>query len=141
MPSRKPKINRYANGHQRRELRRWLQAQRNPCHICHLPIDYTLPAGDPLAFEVDEVTPVALGGDPLDRHNVAAAHRCCNQWRGKRMTWDPMGAPTRNGGRGRPHAKPRRGQQTRAAEISAWPPTASSVDIHAAIEHSRDWDA
>lgn len=37
-----------------------------------------------MSFEVDELMPVSLGGDPLDRANVDAAHRCCNQWRGNK---------------------------------------------------------
>lgn len=75
---------RYANGSARRKLRAWLKAQGRPCHICGQAIDYSLPAGDPLSFEVDEIVPVSKGGDPLDRSNVAAAHRICNQRRGNR---------------------------------------------------------
>lgn len=75
---------RYANGSARRKLRAWLKAQGRPCHICGQAIDYSLPAGDPLSFEVDEIVPVSKGGDPLDRSNVDAAHRICNQRRGNR---------------------------------------------------------
>lgn len=75
---------RYANGSARRKLRAWLKVQGRPCHICGQAIDYSLPAGDPLSFEVDEIVPVSKGGDPLDRSNVAAAHRICNQRRGNR---------------------------------------------------------
>jgi hypothetical protein len=80
---------RYANGHRRRELRRWLRSQRRPCWICVAfgksgAIDYSLPAGHPLSFEVDELVPVSKRGNPLSRSNVDAAHRCCNQWRGNR---------------------------------------------------------
>ena len=63
---------------------RWLRSQSLPCHVCGLPIDYGAPAGDPLAFEVDEIVPVSRGGSPYDRANVAASHRCCNNWRGNR---------------------------------------------------------
>lgn len=77
--------NRYANGHARRKLRAWLRAQGRPCHICGRPIDYSLPAGDPMSFEVDELVPVSRGGSPYDRENVDAAHRICNQRRGNRM--------------------------------------------------------
>lgn len=78
---------RRANGSARTKLRRWLKAQGRPCWICRAfgkngDIDYSLPHLHPYAFEVDELVPVALGGDPLDRANVDAAHRCCNQWRG-----------------------------------------------------------
>lgn len=75
---------RYANGNARRKLRAWLKAQGRPCHICGQAIDYGLPPGDPLSFEVDEIVPVSKGGDPLDRSNVDAAHRICNQRRGNR---------------------------------------------------------
>lgn len=54
------------------------------CHLCGRPIDYALPAGHPMSFEVDELVPVSKGGDPLDFNNVAAAHRICNQRRGNR---------------------------------------------------------
>lgn len=82
---------RRANGHRRSELRRWLRSQGLPCHICGLPIDYSLPAGDPMSFEVDEIVPVSKGGSPLDRSNVAPAHRICNQRRGNK----PAGAEPR----------------------------------------------
>lgn len=80
---------RYSNGNERRKLRAWLRAQRRPCWICRAfgrngAIDYELPHNHPLAFEVDELDPVSLGGDPLDRNNVDASHRRCNQWRGNK---------------------------------------------------------
>lgn len=75
---------RRSNGHRRNELRRWLKSQGLPCHICGMAIDYSLPAGDPMSFEVDEIVPVSKGGSPFDRSNVAPAHRICNQRRGNR---------------------------------------------------------
>ena len=77
---------RRANGTRRTSLRRWLRSQGRPCWICQAfgragTIDYSLPAGHPLSFEVDELVPVSMGGSPYDRANVDAAHRCCNQWR------------------------------------------------------------
>lgn len=77
-------VSRYANGAARRKVRAWLKAQGRPCHICGLPIDYDLPAGDPMSFEVDEIIPVSKGGSPYDRNNVDAAHRICNQRRGNK---------------------------------------------------------
>lgn len=56
-----------------------------PCAICGHPIDYTLPAGDPLSYELDEIVPVSLGGDELDPENVQPAHRICNQMKGNRL--------------------------------------------------------
>lgn len=80
---------RYARYQQRVNVRKWLRSQGRPCWICQAfgkpgAIDYSLPAGHPFAFEVDELVPVSKGGSPTDRSNVAAAHRCCNQWRGNR---------------------------------------------------------
>lgn len=80
---------RRANGHRRDELRRWLKAQGLPCHICGMVIDYSLPAGDPMSFEVDEIVPVSKGGSPFEKENVAPAHRICNQRRGNK----PISAP------------------------------------------------
>lgn len=75
---------RYKNTAARERLRRWLKAQQRPCWICGAPIDYSLPAGHPYSFEVDELVPVSKGGSPIDRSNVDAAHRACNQWRGNK---------------------------------------------------------
>lgn len=79
---------RKANGARRRHVVRWLRSQGRPCWICGLPIDYGVPAGDPRAFECDELVPVSRGGSPFDRDNVAAAHRCCNNWRRARSVAD-----------------------------------------------------
>lgn len=76
------------NGNARRKLRARLRAEGRPCHICRMSIDYSLPSGDPMSFEVDELVPVSRGGDPLDYANVGAAHRICNQRRGNRMPGD-----------------------------------------------------
>ena len=86
MPSSNP---RRANGTRRNSIRGWLRAQHRPCWICRAfgrpgAIDYSLPAGHPLSFEVDELVPVSRGGSPFSRSNVDAAHRCCNQWRGNK---------------------------------------------------------
>lgn len=72
---------RRANGSRRTGMTRRLRAQGRPCWICGLPIDYSLPARDPLAFECDELVPVSRGGSPYDIGNAAASHRCCNNWR------------------------------------------------------------
>lgn len=73
---------RRSNGHRRSQLLAWLRALGTPCWICGHPIDPGLPPGDPESLECDELVPVSLGGSPLERSNVAAAHRCCNNWRG-----------------------------------------------------------
>lgn len=75
---------RRSNGSSRRNVTRWLRMQARPCWVCGLPIDYGAPAGDPVAFECDELVPVSRNGSPYDRANVDAAHRCCNNWRSNR---------------------------------------------------------
>ena len=80
---------RNSNGSARRKVRAWLRAQGRGCWICRAfgrpdAIDYSLPAGHPLSFEVDELVPFSLGGSATDPRNVDAAHRCCNEWRGNR---------------------------------------------------------
>lgn len=95
------KVNpRYANGSARRKVRAWLKSQRRGCWICRAfgrPdfIDYSLPAGHPLSFEVDELIPVSKGGSPTDRANVDATHRACNEWRGNRSVAEVFAAAKR----------------------------------------------
>ena len=86
---------RNSNGNARRKLRMWLRSQGRPCWICQAfgrngDIDYSLPARHPYSFEVDELVPVSKGGSPIDRSNVDAAHRCCNQWRGNKSVAEVM---------------------------------------------------
>ncbi|WP_416241890.1 HNH endonuclease signature motif containing protein [Eggerthella lenta] len=76
---------RYGNGARRRAVRRWLASRGDPCGICGKPIDYSLPAGHPMSFEVDEIFPVSKGGSPYEKENVQAAHRICNQRKGNRV--------------------------------------------------------
>ena len=92
---------RSANGNARRKLRSWLRSQGMPCAICGQPIDYSLPAGHPLSFEVDEIRPVSRWrefGYPsakaaaLDRANVQATHRICNERKGAKVTYAPRPA-------------------------------------------------
>ena len=86
---------RRANGTRRNSIRWWLRAQHRPCWICQAfgrpgVIDYSLPAGHPFSFEVDELIPVSKGGSPFSRSNVDAAHRCCNQWRSNKSVDEVM---------------------------------------------------
>lgn len=65
-----------------------------PCAICGRPIDYSLPARDPMSFELDEIVPVSRL--PIDQRkaaacdvgNVQATHRICNERKGNRMKGD-----------------------------------------------------
>ena len=102
---------RYANYQGRVNLRRWLKSQARPCWICRAfgkpgTIDYSLPAGHPLSFEVDELVPVSKGGSPTSRSNVDAAHRCCNQWRGNRSVEEVLAIARGGAKRGPPAAEP-----------------------------------
>lgn len=75
---------RRANGSKRSALLRRLRASGAPCWICGHPIDPSIPQGSPLCMEADELLPVSLGGSPFDPSNIAAAHQCCNRWRGNK---------------------------------------------------------
>lgn len=77
---------RYSNGHRRRSIRNWLMATQDVCALCGKPIDKSLKSPHPMSFEVDEIVPVSLGGDPLDRRNVQAAHRICNQRKSNKVS-------------------------------------------------------
>lgn len=90
---------RYSNGSRRRAIRARWKSIGAPCHLCGKPIDYGLPAGHPMSFEVDEIVPVSKGGDPLDFANTAPSHRLCNQRKGdgtrrRAEPNDPCGLPT-----------------------------------------------
>lgn len=73
---------RYAgNGARRRQIvQRWRARVRSgvPCAICDRPIDLALKYPDPWSMVVDEIVPVAYGGDPLSWSNTEPAHRWCN---------------------------------------------------------------
>ena len=77
---------RYANGARRRGIRERWRAIGAPCALCGKAIQYDLPAGHPMSFEVDEIVPVSRGGDPLDFSNTQPAHRICNQRKGNGRT-------------------------------------------------------
>ena len=74
-----PNNPRSANGHRRRTLRARVLREETHCAICGEEVDKTIPTPDPYSPEVDEIQPIALGGDPLDRHNVQLTHRICNR--------------------------------------------------------------
>ena len=75
---------RVSNGAKRRKLREYCKRLGEPCHLCGKPIDYTLPAGHPMSFEIDEIVPISKGGSPYTKSNTAPAHRICNQRRGNK---------------------------------------------------------
>lgn len=73
---------RYArNGARRRQVVARHRARvraGEPCAICGRPIDLSIPYPEPWSFVVDEIVPVAYGGDPLSWANTEPAHRWCN---------------------------------------------------------------
>ncbi len=79
---------RRSNGSRRDKARATVRSWGRPCAICGGAIDYALPPGHPMSFEVDEIVPVSLGGSPFDIGNLQPAHRRCNQWRGNRAMQD-----------------------------------------------------
>ena len=95
---------RRSNGSRRTALRKRLAAEGRPCWICRVMgrsgrIDYSLRFPHPNSFVVDELVPVSryeLGGYPtpeaaaLDYGNLAAAHKCCNEWRGNKTVAEVM---------------------------------------------------
>ena len=106
---------RYADGNARRKLRARLRAEGRPCWICVAMgkrgvIDYSLKFPHPWSFVIDELVPVSrywLGGyadaksAALDYDNLAAAHKCCNEWRGNKTVDEVMAiADSRKTGRG-----------------------------------------
>lgn len=82
MPSSNP---RYRNYHARVSLRRRVARRGDPCALCGKPIDYSLPRGHPMAYELDEKVPVSRGGSPIDPDNVQATHAICNRKKGNKL--------------------------------------------------------
>lgn len=86
---------RRANGSARNAIRRRWRAIGAPCALCGRAIDYSLGyvtdprtgkrRMHPMAFVVDEIVPVAQGGDPLDFANTQPTHWLCNSRKGDGM--------------------------------------------------------
>ncbi len=74
------------NGHRRRAIRARLLASEDVCALCGRLIDKSLKTPHPFSAEVDEITPVSRGGDPLDIRNCQLVHRICNQKKGNRLS-------------------------------------------------------
>ncbi|GAB2736449.1 HNH endonuclease [Nocardioides pakistanensis] len=78
----------------RARLLRRARRDRLPCHLCGLPIDYSLRSPDPGSFEADHVTPHSLGGADV-LANLRPAHRSCNRDRSNRPDPRPRLPTTR----------------------------------------------
>lgn len=106
---------RRSNGSRRNALRKRVMAMGLPCALCGRPIDYSLPAGHPMSYELDEIVPVSKGGSPYDIENVQPAHRICNQRKSNKTSV----IKTKN--KPLPHSREWRADRTRGASP---PPTA-----------------
>lgn len=59
-----------------------------PCHWCTEPIDYDAHHLDPMAYQIDHVTPLSRGGsDTLD--NLVPSHRACNRDKSDKLLYQP----------------------------------------------------
>lgn len=79
----------------RRELRGTWAAAHTPCWLCGQPIDYTLRAGDPGAFELDHKLPRRTHPHlELDPRNCAPTHLRCNRGKGANVHNPVLGETT-----------------------------------------------
>lgn len=69
---------RRGNSTRRNQARQTIKRRHLPCALCGQPIDYSLPAGHPMSYELDEIIPVSKGGSPYRLSNLQPAHRICN---------------------------------------------------------------
>ena len=67
-----------------------------PCHLCGMPIDYSLPSGeDPNSFEVDHFHPVDTHPELFeDPACFRASHKDCNASRGTADVAPTLGNPS-----------------------------------------------
>src|SRR4051794_32279280 len=86
MPSADPRLGHRARRRLTTAIRGRPWCERPDCLHPGQPIDYTAKHGTPLAFEVDEIIPRYLGGDPLNYNNLRAAHAHCNRAAGAAIT-------------------------------------------------------
>lgn len=69
-----------------------LRARREPCWLCHLPIDYNAKPRTRWSFSVDHVIPLSRGGPERNPELLRPAHYGCNARRGNRTTPPPKAA-------------------------------------------------
>lgn len=73
------------NPAQRRMLRARVFASTDVCGLCGYFVDKTLGPYLPMSPEVDEIIPVARGGDPYQYENLQLTHRKCNRAKSDKM--------------------------------------------------------
>lgn len=69
----------------RRQLRARVFANSDVCAICGYQVDKSLAPFTPESPEVDEIIPVARGGDPYQFENLQLTHRKCNRQKSDKM--------------------------------------------------------
>ena len=88
---------------QRKALRARYRSLGLPCALCGQPIDYSLPAGHPDSFELDEIIPISKIPPELrakaavDPKNTQPAHRRCNARRGAKFMHEAAPPPRLEG--------------------------------------------
>lgn len=65
-----------------------------PCCLCGLPIDLSIPYPDPWSYTVEHVVPTSRGGQDYGEGQLAPAHFRCNRQRSN----GPIGTVGRNSG-------------------------------------------
>lgn len=71
------------------KLRAQVLREETHCYRCGHALDYQAPPRTTWSPSVDHVTPLALGGDPFDRHNLRAIHYGCNSAKRDRVLPTP----------------------------------------------------
>ena len=75
----------------RQRNKKKLMAETAICWLCWEPLDYLIAdSRDPDYVVLDEIVPVAKGGDPEDIRNNCLVHRRCNARKGAKIL--PYGA-------------------------------------------------
>jgi 5-methylcytosine-specific restriction endonuclease McrA len=86
----------WMNNTEWRQARKRAIASKEPyCAVCNEYIDIQLPMNDPdtglrnpLAVEVDHITPRSRGGDLYELDNLQLTHMRCNRKKGAKMAGD-----------------------------------------------------
>lgn len=88
---------------QKLEPQEWRKARKRAiatldhiCALCGKYIDVELPAFDPLAVEVDHITPRSRGGSLYALDNLQLSHSRCNRKKGAKMAEDYDDEPYTN---------------------------------------------
>jgi 5-methylcytosine-specific restriction endonuclease McrA len=61
-----------------------IERDKGACYLCGLPVDVSLPKGDPLSKHFDHVIPLSKGG-PHSMENIRLTHARCNYRKAARL--------------------------------------------------------